>query len=84
MLLYLLTFKWHSNPLFNWIPARRVRRRWRRDPAGWATHLFLPWIVLAVVSIGFYARVVRNSLLETQHQDYIRTARSKGLPNGGC
>jgi peptide/nickel transport system permease protein len=50
-----------------------------QDPAGWATHLFLPWITLAVVSIGFYARVVRNSLLDTRHQDYVRTAKAKGL-----
>jgi peptide/nickel transport system permease protein len=78
VLLYLLTFKWHSNPLFGWIPSGGYVPL-AQDPAGWASHLFLPWIVLAVVSIGFYSRVVRNSLLDTQHQDYIRTARSKGI-----
>ena len=78
VLLYLLTFKWHSNPLFNWIPPGGYVPV-AQSPTGWASHLFLPWIVLAVVSIGFYSRVVRNSLLETQHQDYIRTARSKGI-----
>src|SRR5207302_3969725 len=50
-----------------------------QSPLDWATHLVLPWITLAVVSIGFYARVVRSSLLETRHLDYVRTARSKGL-----
>ncbi|HEY0389135.1 MAG TPA: ABC transporter permease [Gaiellales bacterium] len=76
--LYLLTFKWHSNPLFSWIPAGGYVPL-TQNPAAWASHLVLPWITLAVVSIGFYARVVRNSLLETRHQDYIRTARAKGL-----
>ena len=78
MLLYLLTFKWRTNPLFSWIPSGGYVPL-TQNPAGWASHLFLPWIVLAVVSIGFYSRVVRNSLLDTVHQDYIRTARSKGL-----
>jgi peptide/nickel transport system permease protein len=78
VLLYLLTFKYHDNPLFSWIPAGGYVPI-TQNPAEWATHLLLPWIALAVVSIGFYARVVRSSLLETQHQDYVRTARAKGL-----
>lgn len=78
VLLYLLTYKYRSFPLFSWIPAGGYIPI-TSDPAGWATHLFLPWIVLAVVSIGFYARVVRSSLIETRSQDYVRTARAKGL-----
>jgi len=78
VLLYLLTFKYRTNPLFSWIPAGGYVPL-TQSPWQWATHLFLPWITLAVVSIGFYARVVRNSLLETRHQDYVRTARAKGL-----
>jgi peptide/nickel transport system permease protein len=77
--LYLLTFKYHNNPLFSWIPAGGYVSL-TADPVSWATHLFLPWITLAAVSIGFYARVVRNSLLETRHHDYVRTARAKGVP----
>ena len=64
VLLYLLTFRYHSWPIFSWVPAGRLRRRSRAARCGWAEHLILPWIVLAVVSIGFYARVVRASLLE--------------------
>jgi len=76
--LYLFTFKYHGSPLFAWIPAGGYVPL-TQDPVGWATHLILPWLTLAIVSIGFYARVVRNSMLETKHQDYIRTARAKGL-----
>ncbi len=65
VLLYLLTYKYHSWPVFSWIPPGGYVP-FTQDPAGWATHLFLPWITLAVVSIGFYARVVRNSLLDTR------------------
>jgi peptide/nickel transport system permease protein len=78
VLLYLLTFKYRTFLLFSWIPGFGYVP-FTQDPLEWAKHLVLPWITLAVVSIGFYARVVRNSLLETRHQDYVRTARAKGL-----
>ena len=78
VLLYLLTFRYHSWPIFSWIPAGGYVPL-TEDPAGWFTHLFLPWLVLAVVSIGFYARVVRASLLDVRALDYVRTARAKGL-----
>jgi peptide/nickel transport system permease protein len=42
-------------------------------------HLILPVITLATVSIAGYQRVMRSSMLETLRQDYVRTARSKGL-----
>ena len=40
----------------------------------------LPWITLAVTSAAFYARMVRGNLIETMSEDYIRTARAKGMP----
>jgi peptide/nickel transport system permease protein len=40
----------------------------------------LPWITLAFTSAAFYARMVRGNLIETMNEDYIRTARAKGLP----
>ncbi|MGZ4257976.1 MAG: ABC transporter permease [Gaiellaceae bacterium] len=46
----------------------------------WASHLILPWCVLALLYAAFYARITRNNLLETLGEDYIRTARAKGLP----
>jgi peptide/nickel transport system permease protein len=78
VLLYLLTFKYHHFALFSWIPAGGYVGI--NHPLGWAEHLFLPWMTLAVVEIGFYSRVVRSSLLETRSRDYVRTARAKGVP----
>ena len=51
-------------------------------PAGWGTpaHWVMPVAVLAAASMGYMARLTRSSMLETLHQDYIRTARAKGLP----
>ncbi len=42
--------------------------------------MILPWITLATVSAAVYSRLSRSSLLETLGEDYIRTARAKGLP----
>ncbi len=49
------------------------------DPAEWFKHLLLPWITLAVLSIGFYSRVLRSNMLDVMNEDYVRTARAKGL-----
>jgi len=50
------------------------------DPLKWFSHLLLPWLVLAVLFIGFYGRVLRGNILDTINEDYVRTARAKGLP----
>ena len=50
------------------------------SPSLWFMHLILPWCVLAWQYAAFYARMVRGNLLETLGEDYIRTARAKGLP----
>ena len=42
-------------------------------------HLILPWVSLAVLYIGFYSRVLRSSMLDVMNEDYVRTARAKGL-----
>ena len=49
------------------------------NPQAWFSHLILPWIVLAMLYIAIYARLTRGNLLETLGEDYIRTARAKGL-----
>ena len=49
------------------------------NPAQWAYHLILPWLVLAVLFIGFYGRVLRGNILDTINDDYVRTARAKGI-----
>jgi peptide/nickel transport system permease protein len=49
------------------------------DPVGWLGTLLLPWITLAIVQAAVYTRLSRGSLLDTMGEDYIRTARSKGI-----
>ncbi len=77
LLIYFLFFRLHLAgvdlfPAGGYVPLSQ-------DPVGWAQHLLLPWITLAVVIAATYSRLTRSSLLEVLGQDYIRTARSKGL-----
>jgi peptide/nickel transport system permease protein len=50
------------------------------EPVKWFTALILPWLVLAASFAAVYARLLRGSLIEVLGEDYIRTARAKGLP----
>ena len=50
------------------------------DAGKWFTSLLLPWFVLAATQAAIYSRLLRGSLIETMSEDYIRTARAKGLP----
>jgi peptide/nickel transport system permease protein len=49
------------------------------DPVQWAYHLILPWTALSILFIGFYSRVLRSNILDTMNEDFVRTARAKGL-----
>jgi peptide/nickel transport system permease protein len=49
------------------------------DPWEWFKHLIMPWIALSVLFIGVYSRVLRSTILDTSNDDYVRTARAKGL-----
>jgi peptide/nickel transport system permease protein len=50
------------------------------DPFEWASHLILPWTTLSILYIGLYSRVLRSNMLDALGEDYVRTARAKGLP----
>ena len=50
-----------------------------QDPAKWFTSLLLPWFVLAAAFAAIYARLLRTTMIESMAEDYIRTARAKGL-----
>jgi peptide/nickel transport system permease protein len=50
------------------------------DPANWFQSLVLPWVTLAFLYAALYARLTRAGMLDTLNEDYIRTARAKGLP----
>jgi peptide/nickel transport system permease protein len=54
--------------------------KFTEDPFQWVNHLILPWFTLAVLFIGFYSRVLRSNMLDVMDEDYVRTARAKGLP----
>lgn len=51
-----------------------------QDPYGWARNIFFPCAVLAFISAAAYARISRSTMLDTMSEDYVRTARAKGLP----
>jgi peptide/nickel transport system permease protein len=68
----------HSTFLFSWVPPLGYTP-FTQSPALWFKGLVLPWITLSILYIGFYGRVLRANLLEVQNEDYVRTARAKGI-----
>jgi peptide/nickel transport system permease protein len=64
---------------FSWFPPVQYVSPFS-NPFEWARYLFLPWVVLAFLYAALYARLTRAGMLETMNEDYIRTARAKGLP----
>lgn len=72
IMLYWLGYEWHLLPLEGYVPLTS-------DPWGWFTHMLMPWIALSIVSIGVYSRVLRANVLDVMGEDYVRTARAKGL-----
>lgn len=72
VLIYFLTYKLEIFPNSGYVKLTE-------DPWEWFTHLILPWFTLSVLSIGFYSRVLRSNMLDAMSEDYVRTARAKGL-----
>ncbi len=70
--------RFHNTWLFSWVPALGYVPL-TQSPFMWFKSLAVPWIVLAVTYIGLYGRVLRANLVEALNEDYIRTARAKGL-----
>src|ERR671925_304105 len=68
----------HDTFLFSWVPPLGYTPL-TENPWQWFLHLIFPWLTLSVLYIGFYARVLRASMLDIQNEDYVRTARAKGL-----
>jgi peptide/nickel transport system permease protein len=68
----------HDSFVFSWVPPLGYTPL-TESPIGWFKSLLLPWLTLSVLYIGIYARVLRSSVIEAQEQDYVRTARAKGL-----
>lgn len=72
VLIYYLGYKANIFPLGGYVP-------FTTSPGQWVSHLILPWFTLSVLFIGFYSRVLRSTILDTINEDYVRTARAKGL-----
>ena len=70
--LELFSYKWPIFPNVHYVPLTT-------NPLLWARNLVLPWITLAFLYAALYARLTRAGMLETMGEDYIRTARAKGL-----
>jgi peptide/nickel transport system permease protein len=68
----------HDTFLFSWVPPLGYTA-FTQSPTLWFKGLVIPWITLSILYIGFYGRVLRANLIETQSEDFIRTARAKGL-----
>ena len=71
--LALFSYKWPIFPNVTFVP-------FTQNPLLWARNLVLPWVTLAFLYAALYARLTRAGMLETMSEDYIRTARAKGLP----
>jgi peptide/nickel transport system permease protein len=73
VLIFFVILKWHWLPFPSWVSPFE-------DPVRFVQTMALPWIVIAVLYAAFYMRLTRNQVLEVFGDDYIRTARAKGLP----
>jgi peptide/nickel transport system permease protein len=70
--------RFHDTFLFSWVPPLGYTP-FTHSPVGWFKGLIIPWITLSILYIGLYARVLRANIIETEGEDYVRTARAKGL-----
>ena len=70
--------RFHDTWLFSWVPPLGYKNL-LEDPAGWFKTMLIPWMTLALLYMGLYGRVLRASLIEAYQEDFIRTARAKGL-----
>ena len=70
--------RYHDTWAFSWVPALGYTPL-TEDPWLWFKGLVIPWITLAILYIGIYGRVLRANLIEAYQEDFVRTARAKGL-----
>jgi peptide/nickel transport system permease protein len=68
----------HDTFLFSWVPPLGYTPL-TQDPIGWFKGLLIPWVTLSILYVGLYARVLRANIIEVEGEDYVRTARAKGL-----
>jgi peptide/nickel transport system permease protein len=78
LLLLLVFYYYLTQAGISWFPAAGYVPL-TQSPVQWFMHLLLPWFSLALVQAAIYTRLIRGSLLDVLGEDYIRTARAKGL-----
>ena len=66
--------------MLGWFPLGDYTEIGRAGVLSWAHHLVLPWVTLALLYAGWYARMTRAQVMDVAAMDYIRTAHAKGLP----
>ncbi|WP_028809528.1 ABC transporter permease [Streptomyces sp. 351MFTsu5.1] len=74
----LLTQKQLHDSLFSWVPPPGYVGL-GQAPGQWALHMLFPWLTLALLYAGIYARLLRGEVVTALNEDYVRTARAKGL-----
>ncbi|MGH2849440.1 MAG: ABC transporter permease [Solirubrobacteraceae bacterium] len=72
VLIYYVGYKAGVIPLGGFVP-------WTQGFGQWLWHLIAPWLTLSILFIGIYSRVLRSTILDTINEDFVRTARAKGL-----
>ena len=72
VLIYFAGYKLGVIPIGGYVP-------WTQNPLQWLWHLIAPWFTLSVLLIGIYSRILRSTILDTINEDFVRTARAKGL-----
>lgn len=70
--------RYHDTWLFSWVPGLGYVP-FTQSPCDWFLALVIPWCVLAVMFVGIYSRILRADLVAIMGEDFIRTARAKGL-----
>jgi len=70
--------RFHDSWAFSWVPALGYTP-FSVDPGLWLRSMILPWLTLALLYVGLYGRMLRTGIVETYQEDFIRTARAKGV-----
>jgi peptide/nickel transport system permease protein len=72
IIIYFIGYKAGVLPIGGYVP-------WTQSVGQWFTHMIAPWFTLSVLFVGIYSRILRSTILDTMGEDFVRTAKAKGL-----
>ena len=78
---YFIGYKLELTPITGYVDFFNPSQE-HGGPVQWAYHMLLPWSTFAILFAALYVRLIRANVMETMHEDYVRTARAKGAPEG--